>query len=274
MPHYEIVGGPPDARVHGENWLTALGEALGLLGLDKGAMGRLVIEVGRTGEVDFSDPAHGRAWRLIPVEDIFDTPPPVRLTRMRAPEPAPAPPAPPSLEMPAPSLREDLGRPPDLTARIDEALKLAFLADDEPGAACQSTLDVLRELVRCESGAALLAGVGGQLLTFRAAFGPVADDLLDTRISKDTGVAGFTYQLGLGVVVNHALLDVRHDKTVDAKLRYTTENVLAVPLKAPSGEILGCVELVNAPGGFLEWHLGAAQHAATRLAAHLDGLGR
>lgn len=263
MPQYEIIGGPKDLRVWGDQWLAALGEALSVLGMDSAAMGRLVIEVGRTGDIDVRDPVGGKSFRLVPVEDLFGFSP-VTLSAMQPPrDSAPARSAGHASPGPGP-------RPDDLPDRIGR-LALSFVRAESGEQASLAALAALNTLVGAESGAVLLSDASEDNLVFCAAFGPVADKLVGTAITRDTGVAGFSFQLGIGVIVNHAARDVRHDKTVDQRFGYTTANVLAVPLAVP-GMTGGCLELVNAPGGFKDWHLEAALSIAARLAEVLKRL--
>lgn len=270
MPQYEIIGGPGELRVWGDQWLAALGEALAVLGIDSTAMGRLVIEVGRTGEIDVRDPVGGRSFRLVPVEDIFGFSPMALSSMPQAASPEPTKPRTSSHSghaSPGPA-----PRPEDLAERIGR-LAISFLGAASSEQAALAALTALNALVGAESGAVLLADADEENLVFCAAFGPVAGQIVGSSITRDTGVAGFCFQLSLGVIVNHAARDVRHDKTVDQRSGYKTTNVLAVPLVVP-GLTGGCIELVNAPGGFRDWHLEAASSIAARLADVLKRLAR
>lgn len=255
---YDILGVDGEHTVQGADWLAALGQALEVLGLNRDALAHLVIDVGRSGELDVSDPASGLSFRLLPVEDLFgafDGPP-----LSTAEEP---------IETLVPEVSElrPVGRPNDLASRLaDIAQRVTHTRD--VSASCVGALDGLQELVAAESGAVLL--YDGEQLVFRAAFGPVAAGVTGSVLAEDTGVAGFTFQLGLGVVVNRADLDMRHDKTIDRKLNYRTRNIIAAPVKDLNGDIFGVLQLVNAPVDFKDWHLEAAQGVASDLAAHLS----
>ena len=47
MATYEVIGAPIPLKVEGDNWLSALGAALGAFGLESKAMSRLAINVGK-----------------------------------------------------------------------------------------------------------------------------------------------------------------------------------------------------------------------------------
>ncbi|MCB9742680.1 MAG: GAF domain-containing protein [Alphaproteobacteria bacterium] len=253
---YDILGVEGERSVYAADWITALGEALETMGLRREVLSQLVIDVGRSGEVDVTDPGSGLSFRLAPVEELFGgeewTEEVTRETLV-----------PDSAVEGAPK-----ERPPDLAARLAEIAR-GVVATGDVESASVAALEGLRLLVPAESGAVLI--FQGQDLEFVAAFGPVAAGVRGARLATDAGVAGFTFQLGLGVVVNRADLDVRHDKTIDRRLNYRTRSIVAAPLMDANGDVYGVLQLVNAPETFRDWHLEAAQGVAGDLAAHLGG---
>jgi len=76
--------------------------------------------------------------------------------------------------------------------------------------------------------------------------------LVGTHIPVDQGIAGFAHTFGVAVIVEDARRDARHYKAVDRSTGYRTEAVLAVPIKAPGGASMGCMELLN-PLNIVQW---------------------
>jgi hypothetical protein len=291
MPRYEVESADEVFEVSGDTWLIALSRALARVGKDVGALGRLSIALDRAGAVSARHPEEGWGLRLCPVEDLFGgeddvlgwLPAPAVMvgpaSRAAAPPPAPAPAAaeppasPPSALRPTLSLdnlstlRADPPRPADLNERLAASKENIFDAIDHDEA-CAIACRALEELVPADSGAVLLFETDGAL-KFRAAFGPVSAGVLGTRLPPQSGVGGFCAATGLAVMVEQATKDARHDKSVGERLGYATRNLLAVPVRGGNGSLLGCLELLNAPQMFREWHLEAARAIAAGLSARL-----
>jgi Nif-specific regulatory protein len=160
---------------------------------------------------------------------------------------------------------EENDRPDDLAEQIfDLSFDITLAADVKQ--ACDIALEVLHGLVPAESGAALHTDINSTGLRFISAFGPKSSGILGRTISFETGVAGFCHQHGVGLLVSDAVRDERHDKSVDRQVGYTTRDLIAVPLKSPGGHTYGCLELLNSPNGFRDWHMEAAQAIAGTLA--------
>jgi serine/threonine protein kinase len=65
------------------------------------------------------------------------------------------------------------------------------------------------------------------------------------RLPIGTGVAGVAAQTGKVVNIADAYRDSRFDKRTDASSGFRTETLLAAPMRTPSGEIVGVVEILN-----------------------------
>ena len=209
------------------------------------------------------------------------------------PEPEPVPVAsPPGLVMPGQSLVDDAPPPPPpepkmlrsehsptlppMAAELDEdrpedlaemLFELSFdimMAESIPDA-CRLALQQLHDLVAAEAGAVLYSDINSVGLSFMAAFGPASKQLIGKTISFETGVAGFCHQYGVGLVLQDTVRDQRHDKSVDEAVGFQTRSLLAAPILSPGGHTYGCLELLNAPERFRDWHLEAAQGIASAL---------
>lgn len=96
-------------------------------------------------------------------------------------------------------------------------------------------------------------------------------DTQEIRLSSSQGIAGWVARYGEAVRVEDATRDSRFDPAVDHKLGYRTQELLAVPIRAEDGGIIGVLELVNKQNGFFtaadERSLG---HLSTHVAVALQ----
>lgn len=84
-------------------------------------------------------------------------------------------------------------------------------------------------------------------LKFLVAVGKVADKLKGVRIPAGRGIAGFVFSSGQPIVVGDALQDQNFYAEVDKQTGYSTQTILATPLRV-EGEIIGVLEFVNRTG--------------------------
>lgn len=99
---------------------------------------------------------------------------------------------------------------------------------------------------------------------------PVAFDAT-IRVPIGTGVAGWVAREGKALVVDDVTTDDRFDASHDARTDFTTRSLLAVPIRARDGKLLGVLQALNKldEGGFdasdLEFVSILAVHAAVAL---------
>jgi hypothetical protein len=158
----------------------------------------------------------------------------------------------------------DDDRPEDLAEMLFDLSFDIMVAESIPDA-CRLALRQLHELVSSEAGAVLYSDINSVGLSFMSAFGPASEQLVGKTISFETGVAGFCHQHGVGLVLQDTTRDARHDKSVDQAVGFQTRSLLAAPIISPGGHTYGCLELLNAPERFSDWHLEAAQGIASAL---------
>jgi type IV pilus assembly protein PilB len=168
-------------------------------------------------------------------------------------------------------LRVELARVRPLSDLLAFVLSEARrLTDAEAGAVYLRHGDDLRMVV-----------AQNELLACRRGAAAVGPELMDRE--RDTVPAIPAHVTATGETVN--VRDVyrvpeespfRFDRGRDLRLRYRTRSLMAVPLTAASGEILGVVELVNARdanreiGPFATWHELVVEALATNAAAAID----
>ncbi|MCB9766185.1 MAG: GAF domain-containing protein [Alphaproteobacteria bacterium] len=275
MPLFEIASGPEQQQVEARNWMSALGSGLGGLGLSSDSLSRVVCDLDDAGLVTVRDPDSGRIFTVRELPDTHtpeptaaavQLPTPERPRLTRSPEVALQDAAPVDAPDPLASAAFRAASRADLDALRGEAS--ALLRAPDPAAAADLALGLLMRHVPAESGAVLLLSDDG--LDFVAARGPRAATVQGRRIPPDAGIAGLCTRSGTALILREASQDPRHYARVDQASGYTTQALLAVPIRA-SGQTFGCVELLNPFGAvaFEEWHLSAAQIIAARLATRL-----
>jgi len=85
-------------------------------------------------------------------------------------------------------------------------------------------------------------------LTFIAAFGEKATELIGHKIPGDHGIAGHVYLSGETYATSEAHRDPHFFSGVDESTRYTTRSVIAIPVRIEH-EVCGVLELINRDGG-------------------------
>lgn len=73
----------------------------------------------------------------------------------------------------------------------------------------------------------------------------------EIRILNNSGVAGYTFTTGEGVIIQDAYTDPRFNRSVDEQTGFVTRNILCVPIKTGKGEIIGVAQLLNKKSGRL-----------------------
>jgi GAF domain-containing protein len=111
-------------------------------------------------------------------------------------------------------------------------------------------LDLAMEKVPCESGSVYRADISSRDMSFAAARGPKADELLamDPRIPVGTGLAGFTVEEGVALAISDAHRDPRFFKTISEKLGYECRSIITVPVQL-EGQVMGAIQLINRKSG-------------------------
>ncbi|MCP4808942.1 MAG: GAF domain-containing protein [Proteobacteria bacterium] len=166
--------------------------------------------------------------------------------------------------MPPAAAQPEDDRPPDLAEDLFD-LSFEIMMADDIGEACNIALETMKNLVPAEAGAVLYGDINAVGLTFMSAFGPASGSLQGKTISFETGLAGFCHQHGVGLIIHDTVTDERHDKSVDQAVGFQTRSILAVAILSPGGHTFGCLELLNSPTSFRDWHLEAAQTIAGSL---------
>jgi diguanylate cyclase (GGDEF)-like protein len=119
------------------------------------------------------------------------------------------------------------------------------------------TLELAGRLIPCEAGSLLLDQPTSERprspLTFVAAFGPTADELVGMEVPEGQGIVGHVYRTGETVCIERPVEDPRFYARVDQIGGFQTRSMVAVPVRLEQ-TVCGVLELVNrrGPVGFSE----------------------
>ena len=84
-------------------------------------------------------------------------------------------------------------------------------------------------------------------LRFLTAIGKVAHQLINLQIPAGKGIAGFVYSSGQPMAIAEAGEEASFYAEVDRKTGYSTQTILATPLRY-NGEVIGVLEYINRTG--------------------------
>jgi adenylate cyclase len=93
-----------------------------------------------------------------------------------------------------------------------------------------------------ERGSLFLNDPATNELYSRVAKGKLRREL---RLMNNTGIAGHVFSSGEPLIVHDAYADARFNKAIDEQTGYRTRNILCVPVRTVTGEIIGVVEALN-----------------------------
>jgi diguanylate cyclase (GGDEF)-like protein len=117
----------------------------------------------------------------------------------------------------------------------------------------ENLVEILRkanQFVPSESGSILLddprlrLSAGAAALTFIAAFGDKAQQLIGVRIPAELGIAGAVYRTGKPYLAADVENDPFFSSDVDEQTTYRTTSLVAIPIRL-EGQICGVLELIN-----------------------------
>lgn len=111
-----------------------------------------------------------------------------------------------------------------------------------------TTLDYAFNIVGGQAGSLLLASPESKNLEFFVSKGlnPVPRQ---TKVPWNLGIAGHVFHSGNSEFVSDAPNDPRHLPQIDQLTGYTTQNLIATPIKHPDGNSMGIIEILNMSKG-------------------------
>ncbi len=127
------------------------------------------------------------------------------------------------------------------------------------------------ELMKAEVGSLLLIDEQTNRLYFEVALGDKEQTVKTFHLKMGEGIAGWVAQHGEPLIVHDAQNDPRFFSEVDKKSKFTTRNMICVPVKVKE-KTIGVLEAINKLGGgrFSEDDLTIFQSLADQVAVALD----
>jgi HD-GYP domain-containing protein (c-di-GMP phosphodiesterase class II) len=127
------------------------------------------------------------------------------------------------------------------------------------------------ELMKAEVGSLLLIDEETNRLYFEVALGDKEETVKAFHLEMGEGIAGWVAQYGEPLIVHDAQNDPRFFSEVDKKSKFTTRNVICVPVKVKD-KTIGVLEAINklGEGSFSEDDVSIFQSLADQVAVALD----
>ncbi|MBK8062991.1 MAG: GAF domain-containing protein [Betaproteobacteria bacterium] len=103
-------------------------------------------------------------------------------------------------------------------------------------------LDTTSNELDAERGTLFLNDPDTNELYSRVAQGPFRREI---RILNTSGIAGYVFTTGAGLIVHDAYADPRFNRSVDERTGFVTRNILCAPIKSAKGHMVGVAQLLN-----------------------------
>ena len=132
-------------------------------------------------------------------------------------------------------------------------------------------IEAATQLMKAETGSLLLIDEKKKELYFEVALGDKEDTIKTITLALGEGIAGWVAQKGKPLIVNHPDEDSRFYRGVDGKTKFTTRNIICVPVQVKK-KVVGVLEAVNRRNGadFDEEDLALFTSLADQVAIALD----
>jgi len=103
-------------------------------------------------------------------------------------------------------------------------------------------IDITTSALGAERGSLFLNDTRSGELYSRVAHG---DSTRELRVANSSGLAGFVYTSGEGIIVDDAYRDPRFNRSIDEQTGFVTRSVLSCPVRTVSGDIIGVAQALN-----------------------------
>ena len=131
--------------------------------------------------------------------------------------------------------------------RLIETVDAANILTEPLTASIRSLLTLSAAEIDCDEASVLVRDGDDGDLRFLIAIGRVADQLLNIRVPGGKGIAGFVLSSGQPMAIADAGEDESFYAEVDKETGYSTQTILATPLRH-GGEVIGVLEYINRRG--------------------------
>ncbi|MFW5783824.1 MAG: sigma-54 interaction domain-containing protein [Spirochaetota bacterium] len=109
-------------------------------------------------------------------------------------------------------------------------------------------LESATRLTEGEASSLLLVGPDNESLYFEIALGSKGEDVQKMTLNKGEGIAGWVFEHNRSLIVNDVSQDPRYFGDISKKVGYTTQQILAVPMRIRN-KCVGVIEILNKRDG-------------------------
>lgn len=131
--------------------------------------------------------------------------------------------------------------------RLIETIDVANVLTDPLTRSIEDLLKVTAADIDSDEASVLIRDGDEGDLRFLSAIGQVAEQLINIKVPAGKGIAGFVLSSGQPMAVSNVEEDSTFYAEVDKATGYSTEMILATPLRH-DGEIIGVLEYINRRG--------------------------
>ncbi len=161
----------------------------------------------------------------------------------------------------------------DKLAGLMEMAALVNSSDDR-SVIMDRAVKLICRLTQAEAGSILLIDNFTGHLGFEVVQGEQSDVLPFFRVPKGQGIAGWVVENDTPLIVPDVQDDERFYRFVDQHLKFTTRDMIAVPLRS-GGAVIGVLQVINKKKGiFTQVDLKLAMALADQLAAVISKAGK
>ncbi|MEZ0396033.1 MAG: GAF domain-containing protein [Anaerolineales bacterium] len=139
-------------------------------------------------------------------------------------------------------LQESERRARQLTYLTEITRQLTGTLESEP--LLHKILESAISILNCEAGTLFLVDEQTDELIFRVVIGPVAENLVGTRLPPGTGIVGEAVQKRRPIISNNVLDTAAWSASTDEKTGFITKSILAVPMIVKE-RVVGVLEVIN-----------------------------
>ncbi len=136
---------------------------------------------------------------------------------------------------------------PERLQSLIETIDIANVLTEPLTRSIENLLRISAASMNSEEASVLIRDGDEGDLRFLSAVGKVAEQLINLKIPAGKGIAGFVLSSGQPMAVAEASEEQSFYDEVDKKTGYSTQTILATPLRH-NGEVIGVLEYVNRIG--------------------------
>lgn len=132
-------------------------------------------------------------------------------------------------------------------------------------------MEAATRLMGCEVGSLLLIDQESRELVFEVALGEKGDRVREICLKLGEGIAGWVAERGEPLLVSDAYKDLRFSPRADERSKFTTRNMLCVPVRS-KGRVIGVLQAINKlhGDGFLPEDIGLFESLANQVAIAIE----